>query len=242
MRAHTPACGNAQLVGLHFGGEVVFTDRADAGRQVAEEFRGTVLGDDAVVLGIPRGGVIVAAEVARSLGLPLDVAVAAKVGAPGNPEYAIGAVAADGEVTANPGAGYSAAEVRAHSQAAFAKVRAQLAMWREGREPLLIAGRTVLLVDDGLATGLTAIAAAEWLRRQGAGRVVVAVPVAPPDTVRNMAAPCRRGRRRRAAEVLLGGWAVLSGLRADERRRGARGAGGGGVESCGTARRVRAAH
>jgi len=141
---------------------------------------------DAVVLGIPRGGVIVAAEVARALHLPLDVAVAAKVGAPGNPEYAIGAVAADGEVTANPGAGYSAAEVRAQSQSAFAKVRAQLAMLREGREPLRIEGRTVLLVDDGLATGLTAIAAADWLRRQGAGRVVVAVPVAPPDTVRRM--------------------------------------------------------
>jgi len=161
----------------------VFENRVDAGRQVAAALRGTALGADAIVLGIPRGGVIVAAEVARALGLPLDVAVAAKVGAPGNPEYAIGAVAADGEVTANPRAGYSEADVRANSAAALAKVRAQLAMWREGRGPLRLAGRTVLLVDDGLATGLTAIAAADWLRREGAARVVVAVPVSPPETL-----------------------------------------------------------
>jgi putative phosphoribosyl transferase len=164
----------------------MFENRVDAGLHVAKALHGVSLGDDAIVLGIPRGGVIVAAEVARALGLPLDVAVAAKVGAPGNPEYAIGAVAADGEVTANPGAGYSAAEVRAYSDAAFAKVRAQLDMWREGRGPLQLAGRTVLLVDDGLATGLTAIAAADWLRREGAARVVVAVPVSPPDTLNAM--------------------------------------------------------
>jgi len=172
----------------------VFEDRVDAGLRVAGALRGSSLGDDAIVLGIPRGGVIVAAEVARELGLPLDVAVAAKVGAPGNPEYAIGAVAADGEVTANPGAGYSAEEVRGYSDAAFAKVRAQLAMWRVGKEPLRIAGRTVVLVDDGLATGLTAIAATEWLRRERAGWVILAVPVAPPDTVSEM--------RRHADEVV----------------------------------------
>jgi predicted phosphoribosyltransferase len=177
-----------------FGGEVVFADRVDAGRQLAEALRLITPADQTVVLGIPRGGVIVAAEVARSMGLPLDVAVAAKVGSPGNPEYAIGAVAADGEVSVNPGAGYSPEQVRALSQAAYAKVRAQLVMWREGREPLQIADRPVLLVDDGLATGLTAIAAAEWLHRQGAGRVVVAVPVAPPDTLARL--------RRHADEVV----------------------------------------
>jgi len=131
--------------------------------------------------------VIVAAEVARGLGLPLDVAVAAKVGAPGNPEYAIGAVSADGEVVANPSAGYSADEVRRLSVAAHAKVEEQLAKARGGWPALDIAGHTAILVDDGLATGLTAMAAADWLRRQGASRVVVAVPVSPPDTLRVMA-------------------------------------------------------
>ena len=164
----------------------MFKDRVDAGRQLAGALRAYEGASDAMVLGIPRGGVIVAAEVARALGLPLDVAVAAKVGAPGNPEYAVGAVAADGEVTANPGAGYSAEQVRELSVAAHAKVEAQLAKARGDRPPLDIVGKTAILVDDGLATGLTATAAADWLSRQGAARVVVAVPVAPPDTVRMM--------------------------------------------------------
>jgi len=164
----------------------MFLDRHDAGRRLAvalEEYRSR---QGAVVLGIPRGGVIVAAEVARALELPLDVVVAAKVGAPGNPEYAIGAVAADGEVTANPAAGYSAREVREFSQAATAKVEQQLARARGDLPPIDVAGRTAILVDDGLATGLTAMAAADWLRRQGAAYIVVAVPVSPPDSVRAM--------------------------------------------------------
>lgn len=164
----------------------MFADRIDAGQQLAEKLGKHRAASATVVLGIPRGGVIVAAEVAAALGLPLDVAVAAKVGAPGNPEYAIGAVAADGEVTANPLAGYSEAEVRANASAAFEKVRSQLALWREGRPPLALDNRTVILVDDGLATGLTARAAADWLHREGAVTVVLAVPVAPVGTVREM--------------------------------------------------------
>lgn len=165
----------------------MFRDREDAGRQLAQdlaEYRGD---PDAIVLGIPRGGVVVAAEVARELGLPLDIAVAAKVGAPGNPEYAIGAVASDGEVTVNPGAGFSEAEVRRLAAPAHEKVRRYVAALREGRGPLAVAGRTVLLVDDGLATGLTARAAVGWLKRQGARSVVVAVPVAAPSSLDTMA-------------------------------------------------------
>jgi len=164
----------------------MFADRIDAGRQLAAKLQAFKGAAETFVLGIPRGGVIVAAEVASALGLPLDVAIAAKVGAPGNPEYAIGAVAADGEVTANPLGGYSEAEVRAHAQAAYEKVRSQLAMWRSGQPELDIEGCTILLVDDGLATGLTARAAADWLHREGAVTVVLAVPVAPPGTVREL--------------------------------------------------------
>jgi predicted phosphoribosyltransferase len=164
----------------------MFADRVDAGRQLAAKLVAYESRPDTLVLGIPRGGVIVAAQVASALGLPLDVAVAAKVGSPGNPEYAIGAVAADGEVTANPMAGYSEREVRSFAGAAFEKVRAQLELWRGEREPLDVDGRTVLLIDDGIATGLTARAAADWLHRVGAPKVVLAVPVAPPDSVRSM--------------------------------------------------------
>lgn len=161
----------------------MFTNRVDAGEQLAGLLVGYREDPSAIVLGIPRGGVIVARRVADALGAPLDVAVSAKVGAPGNPEYAIGAVAADGEVVVNPSAGYSAREVAVLSGAAFEKVHAQLALWREGRQELDLAGRTVLLVDDGLATGLTARATLGWLHRQGAAKVVLAVPVAPPETV-----------------------------------------------------------
>lgn len=158
----------------------MFTDRVQAGRLLAaelSEYRGA---DDTIVLGIPRGGVVVAAEVANDLRLPLDIAVAAKVGAPGNPEYAVGAVAPDGQVTPNPAAGFSAGEVRSLSVAAHEKVGRYLARLRAGRKPIELKGLTVLLVDDGLATGLTAVAAVDWIKRQGAARVIVAVPVAAP--------------------------------------------------------------
>jgi putative phosphoribosyl transferase len=155
-----------------------FADRGDAGRQVAARLRTERIPADAVVLGIPRGGVVVAAEVARELGLPLDVVVPAKVGAPGNPEYAIGAVAPDGVVVPNPEAGYSAEEVARFSGPAHEKIQRSISNFLGDREPTPLGGRTVLVVDDGLATGLTALAAVDYIRRQGAKRIVLAVPVA----------------------------------------------------------------
>jgi len=156
----------------------MFNDRADAGRRLSEKLRAANIPRSAVVLGIPRGGVAVAAEVARELDLPLDVVASAKVGAPGNAEYAIGAVAADGEVYANPVSGFSAEDVRNFSGPALAKVRHSLAEFRAGMPPLDLEDRTAVVVDDGLATGLTALAAVEYVRRAGAERVVLAVPVA----------------------------------------------------------------
>lgn len=139
---------------------------------------------DAVVLGIPRGGVVVAAEVARELGLPLDVIVAAKIGAPGNPEYAIGSVTADGAVLANAASGYAAHEVEQLSGPAKAKVAQRILHYHRDGPAESIAGRVAIIVDDGLATGLTAEAAAAYARRQGAARVVLAVPVASESAVR----------------------------------------------------------
>lgn len=167
-----------------FGGGDMFADRVDAGRQLADKLRERRLPVDAVVLGIPRGGVVVAAEVARGLDLPLDVVAAAKIGAPGNPEYAIGAVAADGEVYANPTSGFSLEEARYDSGPALEKVRRSLADFRDGRPPLSLQGRVAVVVDDGLATGLTALAACDYVRRSGAKRVVLGVPVAAPGSVR----------------------------------------------------------
>jgi len=154
-----------------------YADRADAGRKLGARLRAEDIPADAVVLGIPRGGVVVAAEVARELGLPLDVVVPAKVGAPGNPEYAIGAVAPDGIVVPNPEAGYSAEEVARFSGPAHEKIQRSISMFLGDAEPIPLSGRTVVIVDDGLATGLTALAAVDYVRRQGAKRIILAVPV-----------------------------------------------------------------
>lgn len=156
----------------------MFKDRTDAGRLLAEELSaGHAERDDTLVLGIPRGGVVLANEVARRLSLPLDIIVTSKIGAPGNPEYAIGAVDPDGEVTPNLYAGFSPLELKQLAGPVHDKISARLSLYRGKREPLELRGKTVILVDDGIATGLTVIAAISYLRRHGASRIVVAVPV-----------------------------------------------------------------
>lgn len=160
----------------------MFADRIDAGRQLARALARFAGVPDAVVLGVPRGGVVVAAEVARALRLPLDVVVASKIGAPGNPEFAVGAVAPDGFVTVNARSGYAAGELAELAGPAHEKVARRLEAFRGGREQMPVAGRTALVVDDGIATGLTLRAAVEYLRRQGADRIIVAAPVSAADS------------------------------------------------------------
>ncbi|MFN8123658.1 MAG: phosphoribosyltransferase family protein [Thermoleophilia bacterium] len=166
-----------------------FRDRADAGRAVAAALAGARL-EDPLVLGLARGGVPVAAEVAASLHAPLDVLVVRKIGHPEQPEYALGAVTADGtRYLRDRVPGVDAVADRAAADAAAMEVRL-----RDGRPPLPVAGRDVVLVDDGLATGATMVAAARSVRRAGCRRVVVAVPVGPEDTLRAL--------RREADEVV----------------------------------------
>jgi putative phosphoribosyl transferase len=160
----------------------MFRDRIDAGRELAELLAARNDLDDAVVLGIPRGGVIVAAEVAERLALPLDVVITSKIGAPGNPEYAVGAVDPDGIVTPNASAGFSMTELEHLGRPVKERIAARLEMYRVGRPHVEVAGRPVVACDDGIATGLTVIAAFEYLRRLGASTVIVAVPVAAPDS------------------------------------------------------------
>ena len=156
--------------------EALFADRRDAGRSLAlalEDARGT----DAVVVGLARGGVVVAAEVAHALGLPLDVVAVRKVGHPFQPEYALGAVAPGGGVYVRDPGGLKERELAAQIEAAEARAAQLDRALHEGHEPIPLAGRTCLLVDDGLATGATMIAAIRWARARGAARVVAAVPV-----------------------------------------------------------------
>jgi len=155
----------------------VFHDRVDAARQLAEKLARFHGAPDAVVLGIPRGGVVVAAEVARILGLPLDIVVVRKIGAPGNPEYAVGAIDEDGRVLRNLGASVSADYLEREAPLVRAEVERRLAAYRGGRAAVPLEGRTAILVDDGIATGLTARAAVEFVRSRGAASVVLAVPV-----------------------------------------------------------------
>lgn len=133
------------------------------------------------MVGLPRGGVPVAREVADALGAPLDVLTVRKLGAPWNPELAIGAVAEDEIVVLNEALLRAEGVTRAELDRALERERIELhrrmARYRGGRPKLDVKGRTVIVVDDGLATGLTALAAVRVLRRRGAARIVVAVPV-----------------------------------------------------------------
>lgn len=170
----------------------MWTDRVEAGRELAEKLvgRGYAERDDVIVLGVPRGGVEVAREVADRLGAPLDVVVVRKIGAPGNSEYAAGAVDPDGNVYPNTDAGYSAAYLESAARPEHEEAQRRVALYRSGRLPLELKGRTVIVTDDGIATGLTAIAALRWLRAREAEHTVLAVPVMPPDTLTRLAAEC----------------------------------------------------
>ena len=166
-----------------------FADRSDAGRVLAARLSALKL-EDPVVVGLPRGGVVVAAEVARVLGASLDIVVVRKVAAPWNPELALGAVGEGGVLVRNEDilrmVGVGEAAFRVAAQEAAAQVEARGLRLRGGRPPLEARGRNVILVDDGVATGATAEAAIRVLRAQGAAKVVLAVPVATPDSVARM--------------------------------------------------------
>ena len=169
---------------------MIFADRMEAGDRMGLALR-SLAGSNAVVLAIPRGGVIVGEATAGALGVPLDVVVPRKIGAPGNPELAIGAVA-PGIRVLDPrmvgGLGVSDAYLDREIASQEAEIERRQHTYRQGRPPQPVEGRVAIVVDDGVATGSTAVAALRWARGQGAERVVLAVPVAPPQSLERLRA------------------------------------------------------
>ena len=163
-----------------------FRDRADAGRRLAEKLTAYANRPDVLVLALPRGGVPVGGEVAQALGAPLDVFLVRKLGVPGCEELAMGAVATGGVRVLNDeivrGLGISEREIDAAAARELQELARRDRLYRGDRPPPDVAGRTVILVDDGLATGATMRAAVQALRQQHPVRIVVAVPTASPDT------------------------------------------------------------
>jgi putative phosphoribosyl transferase len=167
-----------------------FRDRTDAGRQLARAV--AARGDgNVVVLGLPRGGVPVAAEVAGYLAAPLDVILVRKLGVPGQPELAMGAIGEGGVQVVNDqvvrAAGITSFELQLAIESELAEITIRAQRYRKGRERVPLEGRTVVIVDDGLATGATARAAMLVARANGATRVVLAIPVAPHRSLRMVA-------------------------------------------------------
>jgi putative phosphoribosyl transferase len=166
----------------------MFEDRRDAGRRLAGYLRPD---PDAVVLGLPRGGVPVAFEVAAALRAPLDVLVVRKLGVPAQPELAFGAIGEDGVRVINSSvvrhAGLDEAAMAAVEDAERTELERRVERFRAGRDRIPVAGRTAVIVDDGVATGATARAACEVARVHGARRVVLAVPIGAPDVAERFA-------------------------------------------------------
>jgi putative phosphoribosyl transferase len=170
---------------------VTFRDRIAAGRALAALLAEYAHRDDTIVLALPRGGVPVAREIALALAAPLDVLVVRKLGLPWQPELAAGAIAPGGVLVLNREVRAEIPELDRVLEPVMAQELQELARretaYRHGRPPLQVRGRTVILVDDGIATGATMEAAALALRAMHAGSIVIAVPVAPPATLRRLA-------------------------------------------------------
>lgn len=167
----------------------IFQDRRDAGERLAQALKSKVISNNAIVLGLPRGGVPVAAVVAQALGLPHNVLIVKKIGAPDQPEYAIGALAEQGEPFWNK----EALSLRSDTPDDLAKVLKQTRerinllskRWRgDSKLSEFVQGREVLVVDDGLATGWTMLAAVRCLKRINVAKVIVAVPVGSQEGVK----------------------------------------------------------
>ena len=167
-----------------------FLDRVDAGRQLAERLAPCIDGPESVILGLPRGGIPVAKEIATKVGAPLDVLLVRKLGVPWQPELAFGAISSGDVIVYNDEVlrlvDLSSKEIREVVERERAELARRERLYRGGRPPLPVRGKTAVVVDDGIATGSTVRAALQALATRGAARTIVACPVAPPETVERL--------------------------------------------------------
>lgn len=170
--------------------DMIFADREEAGRQVAAKLAGYAGRSDVLVLGIPRGGVVVAYHVARALNAPLDVFLSRKLGVPGQEELAFGALASGGVRLLDHDLirelDISKADIERITENVKAELERRERVYRDKRPPFEVAGKTVILVDDGIATGSSMMVAIKTLRQMRPARLALAVPVAPASTCKRL--------------------------------------------------------
>lgn len=175
---------------------MIFQDRTEAGKRLAEKvflkFSLLKKSGEAIVLALPRGGVPVAYEIAKKLEISLDLIVTHKLGAPGNEELAIGAVAEDGSVFLDPEFSYRVKDeyVKKEVKHQLSEIHKRIEKYRGGRVLPDLKEKTIFLVDDGIATGNTMQAAIRMAKKAGAKKIVVAIPVLPPDTLEKLQKEC----------------------------------------------------
>ena len=169
---------------------MVFQDRREAGRILAKELSSFKGQDDVIVLGIPRGGVVVGREIAQALNVPLDVYITRKIGAPHNPELAIGAVASDGTLILDyqlaKRLGVSQDYIDAESERQRREIERRITEYRGKLPAPELKGKVVILADDGVATGATTLASIRAIRTQEPDQLILAVPVGPRDTIESL--------------------------------------------------------
>lgn len=167
---------------------MLFKDRQEAGKKLAQALSGSIYeSKNTVILALPRGGVVVGAEIAKAFELPLDIVVSRKIGAPGNPEFAIGAVSEKSEpildIRTVREYGISKEYISKEAILARLEIKRRNTLYRQGRKPLNLKNKIVILTDDGIATGATMESAVLEIREQNPKEIILAIPVAPPDAI-----------------------------------------------------------
>lgn len=169
---------------------MVFKNRVEAGQKLAESLKEYKNKKDTIILAIPRGGVVVGFEMAKILNLPLDIVVTKKIGAPQNSEFAVGAIGMDGEVITDKkilaSHGISQEYIKTEAERLKELINQKLRDLREDKPLPDLKNKIVILTDDGLATGRTMAVAIDWVKKQKPAKIVLAVPVAPPDTIEGL--------------------------------------------------------